>query len=109
MFSRAVKRLEHEPDLPGPQAGPLILVERAQILPVQLDPSRGGPVEPRQEAEQSRLAAATRPQNRQESAALELEGDIVQHREGAPTREIDLGERLAMQHEISPSRRVNVR
>ncbi len=93
--------LEHEADFLGPEPGPLILVERAQVLAIQLHPAGGRAVQSRQEPEQSRLAAAARAQDREEPAGGQAERDILQHREGPPAREVRLGECLASQHESS--------
>ena len=106
-FSRArqrrdqLERLEDESDLLGAQAGAPVLVERAEILAVEMDRAAGGPVESGEQAEQRGLAAARGSDDGHERARLHVERDIVQHGERAAAGRIRFRERGAAQHAVN--------
>ena len=56
-----MERLEDEADLVAPQAGAIVLGERAEVLTVEFDAPLGGGVQPREQPEERGLAAARGP------------------------------------------------
>ena len=92
--------LEDEADFLGPEAGPLVLAQGAQLLSLNMDGPAAGPVQSREKSEQSSLAAARGSQDRQELAGRQTEGDILQDSEIALPGAICPGERLATQHSV---------
>src|SRR4051812_36507956 len=67
---KQLKRLEDKTDLLTPEASPLIFIQAAQLLAIEIHLSSARPVESGKKSEQRRLPAAGRSQNGQESARL---------------------------------------
>jgi hypothetical protein len=87
--------LEDEADLLRTDPGSLILVQAAEVLPVEDHATASGAVESRQQAEERALPAPGRADDRDEGAGFHVESDIVQDGELAAAREVCLGEGLA--------------
>ena len=77
MFGNKRVRLEDHPHVP------LVGRHPGDVLAVHDDPALVRPVEARDEAERGRLAAARRPEQRQELALAERDVDPVQRLDGA--------------------------
>jgi hypothetical protein len=69
--------LKHESDLPFPY------VAVGRILAVKQDRARIGCLQPRDDAQQGRLAAAGRPQERHQFAAADVQGNVLKSLESA--------------------------
>ncbi len=87
-----------KPELLPAYPGPRVLVERAQLLAVEVDRPRRRPVESGEETEQRRLSAAGGAHDRREAARLDGERDIVQDGELTAAGAIGLGQRCASEH-----------
>jgi acyl-CoA thioesterase I len=95
-----LKCLEHESDFLTSNSRALVLAQRPQLLSVQVDRSRRGPVQPGEEPEQRGLAASGRAENSKKAARLQTEGDILQHDKITTSRAVGAAERSAEQHGI---------
>ena len=74
-----MKALEHETDLLPAKPSASILVECSYVGAVELYRAAGRYVEAREEAEQRRLSAPRRADDRHECALLDRKGDVPQH------------------------------
>src|SRR5262249_48927085 len=90
--------LEHEPDFLAAEPRALVLAEGGEVVAVEDDAPGRGAVEPRQQPEEGRLAAAGRADDGEEAAGFQRERDIFQDRELAAAGRVRLRERLAAQH-----------
>ena len=75
-------RLEDEADLPVPHGGELLIVQGAQVLPVEGDRPARGPVERADDLQQRALARTGRADDGEGFAARDFERHIVEHRQG---------------------------
>ena len=93
-----LERLKDEAHLGATQLRPLVLVERTELLAVEMDGATRRAVEPGEQSEQGGLAAARWPDDGEKAARLERERDILQHGQLTAAGEVGLGERLATKH-----------
>jgi len=92
-----LERLEHEADALRAQPGPAVLVVHEQVGAEQPDLSPRRHVEPRQQAEQRRLAGTGGTDDRNRFAARDFEVDIIQNRQAAGRVLHDLGEPFGLE------------
>ena len=78
-----VVRLEDEADLPVPHRGELLIVQGAQILPVESDRPAGGPVERADDVQQGALARTGGADDGEGFAPRDFERHIVEHSQSA--------------------------
>jgi hypothetical protein len=70
---REVELLEHEADAPRPQGGQLGVGQPGDVVPVDGDGARGGPVKRAEDVEHRRLARAGRPDDCDELTPADLQ------------------------------------
>jgi hypothetical protein len=75
--------LEHKADVLVPHARPLILVHVGKRLAIEQHGAGSRPIQPGAKAQQSRLAAAGRPQDGTGGALRQFERNALQHRQNA--------------------------
>ena len=73
-----VERLEDEADLVAAQLGQRLVVERRELVAVDLDGPRRRAVEPGEDVHQRRLAGARRPHDGDEAALVDVDVDAVE-------------------------------
>ena len=79
-----MKRLEHEADVTQPRAGELPRTLGGQRLSGEDDLARVGPIEPAEQMQQRRLAAARAPEHGDDLVGLRRERRTVEHATPGP-------------------------
>ena len=93
-----LEALKHEPHFLAAQPGALVLVHRRQVGVVEDDLAVRRGVEAGEESEECRLAAARRPDDRDERALRNGERDVAQHGEPVLAAAIFLGQLSGNEH-----------
>jgi hypothetical protein len=91
-----VERLEHEADLPVPEVGELVLVERLDGIAVEEVPPRGRAIERADHVERRRLARPARAHDRDHLSATEIE------RHAAERADLDLAHSIRLLDGFEP-------
>jgi hypothetical protein len=94
-----LKALEHEPNFLAAELRALVLVEAGEVGAVHEDTATRRQVQARKEAEERRLAAARRPDNRDEGPIGDGEADVVQHGEARVAAPVFLRQLAGFEHE----------
>jgi len=90
-----VERLEHDADMPSAKARERVLVERAQVLPRDVDRPGVGPLQSGRDHQQGRFARAGRANQANRLAGTYMKADVFENmdpRSVPAEREIDAGE-----------------
>ena len=93
-----VVELEDETHVVAPELGERAVIGMSEILPVVPDAPRRGHIQPAEDVQQRRFAAARRPQNHHELARMEFEVDAAQRMHLHLTHPVDAGDALGTEH-----------
>ena len=92
--------LKDESDLLTADPGSRILVQRPELLTIEVDRTGRGLVQPGKQAKERGLSTAGGPQDGKEATRLETEADILQHSDFAAPGAVLSSESSAAQHRI---------
>src|ERR1035438_9439485 len=96
---KKVEELEDESDLPAPQTRQRVIVESIQIDTIDQNRTFGGPVQPADDVQESRLSTARRSHDGDHLASCDVQRNALQGLYGA-FGSVSLGQILRLNHMI---------